>query len=320
MRSIRRRASPVRPGRQDVTTAPLAIDDGRARAVVRPDLGAGLSSYDLADGTPLFRPAPGDTRDPFALANILLVPWSNRIGGSGFAFAGEHFALLRNVPGEALPIHGSGFAQAWRVTQATSTRVDLELECDEPPPFRYTARASYELQDGTLRIVLSVVNAASLALPYGVGLHPWLPRTPRTTLQLPAGGVWLENPQHLPTEHVAIATRPDWDFSAARALPASWINNAFTGWSHRAIVGWPERGVGLEILAGPALDTCIVFSPGGDSDFVCVEPVSHPVDAHNLPGGPEANGLVVLQTDQQLAVACSFRPMSLNRAASTAKG
>ncbi len=289
----------------------IVLDDGAARVVVRADLGAGLARFELRDGTPLFRPAPKNATNPFALANILLVPWSNRIGAGGFAFEGEHYALARNVAGEACPLHGSGFQQAWRVAGATATRAAFELECDTPAPFRYTARASYELADGALTVTLAVVNAASRGLPYGLGVHPWLPRTRRTSLLLPATGVWLEDEDHLPAGHVPIAARPDWDFAAPRPLPAGWINNAFAGWPGHASIAWPERGLALDIAAGPNLSTCIVFSPGQDSDFVCVEPVTHPPDAHNLPDGPEANGLTVLLPDEELSVSCRFSPRRL---------
>ena len=289
----------------------LTIADGIARAVVRPELGGGLARYELLDGTPLFRPAPEGTADPFALACILLVPWSNRIGGAGFVFADEHYALARNVAGENLPLHGSGFQHPWRVAGATATRVDLELECNQPPPFRYTARASYELAAGALTVTLAVVNAASRSLPYGLGLHPWLPRTPLTTLALPAHEVWLEDAQHLPAARVPAAGSPEWDYAAPRALPAGWINNAFAGWSRQARIVWPERALALEVAAGPALSTCVVYSPGADSGFVCVEPVTHPPNAHNMPGGAEANGLVALLADEELAVECRFAPRRL---------
>ena len=289
-------------------TAARVIDDGQLRAVVRPDLGAGLARFDLHDGTPLFRPAPDNTTEPFALANILLVPWSNRIGGSEFSYGGEYYALSPNVPGEALPLHGSGFQHPWRVTQASAMRVDLELECDTPAPFRYTARASYGVQDGALCMTLSVVNVSGTALPFGLGFHPWLPRTPRTTLHMPATGVWLTDAQLLPTRRVPISATPDWDFATSRPLPQTFIGNAFTGWWHRATIAWPERNLALDIEAGPGLDTCIVYSPDGNCDFLCVEPVTHPPNAHNLPGGPLANGLVELLTDEEFAVECRFTP------------
>ena len=35
-------------------------------------------------------------------------------------------------------------------------------------------------------------------------------------------------------------------------------------------------------------------------DFFCFEPVDHPINAHNLPGGAQANGLTVLAPGQDL--------------------
>ena len=291
-------------------SATVVIADARARAVVRPDLGGGLTRYELLDGTPLFRPAPDDTTDPFALANILLVPWSNRIRGSGFLYGGERYALPRNVPGD-VALHGSGFQQGWNVAKASATRVDLELECGLPHPFRYTARATYELLDGALRVTLSVVNVAAIELPYGLGIHPWLPRTPGSTLMMPATDIWLTDAALLPTERVPVGAKPDWDFSKPRALPQGFIGNAFAGWSRRATLAWPDHGLALDIEAGSSLDTCILYSPAADCGFVCIEPVTHPPDAHNLPGGPQANGLVPLLTDEELAVECRFTPRRL---------
>lgn len=40
-----------------------------------------------------------------------------------------------------------------------------------------------------------------------------------------------------------------------------------------------------------------VFSAA--ASFFCFEPVTHPINAHNLPGGPAANGLIVLDRDAQ---------------------
>ena len=61
----------------------------------------------------------------------------------------------------------------------------------------------------------------------------------------------------------------------------------------------------------PRLTTFILYSPASDADFFCFEPVTHPVDAHNRPGGPEANGLTVLVPGDTLAVSCRFSPERL---------
>ena len=82
---------------------------------------------------------------------------------------------------------------------------------------------------------------------------------------------------------------------------------AFTGWNGRATIIWEDRGLTLDLEAGSPLSTFILYSPSADARFFCFEPVSHVVDAHNLPPGPEAHGLVVLTPDETLAAECRFR-------------
>src|SRR5581483_7677774 len=220
----------------------IVLSDGAAEAVVLPGLGAGLERYDLiARGRrePLFRRAPPGASEPFALANILLAPWSNRISGGGFHFGGAFHQLEPNIAGEPFPIHGDAFLSQWRVEKESSAQATLALSRDGPGPFRYEAEATYALAGGALAMALTIVNRAPIALPYGLGFHPWLPRTRDVVLTAPASGVWLEDESHLPTGHAPLAGHPEWDFSTARRLPAGWINNAFDGWSGSALIAWP---------------------------------------------------------------------------------
>lgn len=287
----------------------LVLSDGVAEAVVLPWLGAGLERYDLiARGRreALFRAAPPGTSEPFALANILLAPWSNRISGGGFHFGGAFHRLEPNVGGEPFPIHGDAFMSPWRVKQEGPAQAAFALSRDGPGPFRYEAEATYALAGGALAMTLTIVNRASIPLPYGLGFHPWLPRTRDVLLTAPASGVWLEDERHLPAGHVPLAERPEWDFSTPRPLPPRWINNAFDGWSGSALIAWPSRRLSLGIEAGANLGVYIVYSPDASADFFCFEPVSHPVDAHNL--RQAASGLVVLAPGEQVEASCRFVP------------
>ena len=295
----------------------LRISDEQAEALVAPELGAGLVSYDLvgaAGPVPLFRPCrnPSDA-GPFDLASNLLVPWSNRISGGGFRFAGRFHALAPNLPGERYPIHGNGFSSVWSVESLAPERVELSLAATGPGPFHYEARATYALADGALTMAIWLRNLGQEPLPFGLGFHPWIVRTPGTLLQAKAERVLLESLDHLPAGEASLASRPEWSFAARRVLPTSWINNAFLGWDGRASVFWPESALALEIVADPPLTTYIVYAPAGDCGFFCFEPVSHPVDAHNLPGGPTANGLTVLAPRETLSATCLFRPRRLDQ-------
>ena len=295
----------------------LTISDGVAEAVIVPGLGAGLASYDLlgeAGPVPLFRPC----RDlahahPFDLAHNLLLPWSGRISGGGFRFDGTFHELAPNLEGERLPIHGNGFSSAWNTEQHTTTQASLVLQSDGPGPYRYDARVTYRLDDGALRIDLAITHRGDRRLPYGLGLHPWFPRTPATSLQARATTVTLEDSRHLPAGQLPVTSREDWDFGVPRRLPGAWINNDFWPWDGGAEIAWPERGLGLTVdtCGDPRLTTYILYSPASDAPFFCFEPVMHPVDAHNRSGGPEANGLAVLAAGQSLSVQCRFRPHRL---------
>ena len=290
----------------------LRLSDGIAEALVAADIGAGLVSYDLvgaAERIAVFRACldPFPAR-PFELASNLLLPWSNRISGGGFHFAGRFHPLAPNLPGERFPNHGNGFSSAWSTASVAPERVELSLTSIGPGPFRYEARATYALSRGALTMALWLRNLGPEPLPFGLGFHPWLIRTPRTLLQGKAKRVLLEGPDHLPTGEAPLSSRPEWNFAMPQALPMGWINNAFLDWDGCASILWPERALALDIVADPPLTTYIVYSPAGDCGFFCFEPVSHPVDAHNLPGGPEANGLVILAPRETLSATCLFRP------------
>lgn len=295
--------------------AAVVIADARARVVVLPDLGAGIAAFDLVDGPePLavFRRAPDpDTSDPFALGCNLLLPWSNRISGGGFRFRGEFHALPPNLAGEPFPIHGNAFQVRWTVRKWEPARVQLSLRSDGLGPFRYQAIASYALDGGCLSVELSVENAGDRPLPFGAGIHPWFPRTRSILLKAPAETVWLEDDQHLPVGRMPVSSMPEWDFSAARRLPHAWINNGFTSWSREAEIFWPDRRLMLTVQGSSALSSYILYSPSDAADFFCFEPVTHPVDAHNLLGRDEGAGLAVLSPSESLQVRCRFSPSAL---------
>ncbi len=147
---------------------------------------------------------------------------------------------------------------------------------------------------------LSVRNAGKVPMPFGLGLHPWLVREAGVTVCAGAQSVWLRGDDGLPTEAMPIAA--EWDFSSPRGLPASQIDNAFSGWDGAARITWPS-GMTLDIAAD--MGYYILYAPK-DRDLFCFEPVDHAINAHNLPGGAARNGLTVLAPNQTLKRTVSF--------------
>ncbi|RDU94648.1 aldose 1-epimerase [Trinickia dinghuensis] len=282
-------------------SAELTLANEQLRVDVAPALGGGMTRFDWhGDGsvpTPIFRGCPSaqaDT-DPNALACYPLVPYSNRIGGARFQFEGREFVVPRNRTSEPLPIHGDGWLRAWRVVERGDTHATLALERERAKPYAYRATLRYALDDATLSVTLAVENAGSEPMPFGLGLHPFLARDGDTRLSAAADGLWVPGPDWLPVRHVPVP--PAWTFGVAYPLPDALVNHAFTQWSGRAAVVWPRKRLSLTI-EGDA-DYYVLYTPPGE-DFFCFEPVDHPINAVNLPGGACEHGMTVLAPGETL--------------------
>nr|WP_239113361.1 aldose 1-epimerase [Shimia biformata] len=277
----------------------MELEDRRTRVTIAPDLGGGVAGMwaktDAGD-VPVLRPLAGDR--PFDLASNVLVPFSNRIGGAGFVFEGQHFDVPPNLDGEGLPIHGDGFQRRWQVEVSDPSRVVLRLDDGAIGPWHYSARLVYSLKNGAFGTQLEITNTGP-RLPFGGGFHPWLPRFADTKLWFHAETVWLQDDRFLPSDEVAASG--DWDYLTPRALPEGLVNNAFCNWIGPATVLQPTLGIAVTIVS--PMDVAIVYSPSASADFFCFEPVSHAVDAHNMPGQP---GLIALDRGATVALSMSI--------------
>ncbi len=276
---------------------------GGARLDVLPAIGAGIARLDVG-GLPVLRPWSDDSRaDPFALGCNLLAPFSNRIS-SGFDHAGRRLTIEPNLPGEAMPIHGDAFQKPWRITERSGVAIRLELAGGAIGPWRYRAEVTYRLEPDSLSAGLALVSLSEDVVPFGLGFHPWFPRSGHTRLRFRADAVWPEDDRHLPATEAPEVIPAAWDFTSIRPLPQGWINNAFAGWDGRASVEQGPDALSVEIHASEPLRTALIYSPGDEAPFFCFEPVSHPVDAVNLPGRP---GLQELAPGQTLSAEMQLR-------------
>ncbi|MFL6675225.1 MAG: aldose 1-epimerase [Massilia sp.] len=286
----------------------ISLRNGSLHAEVLPSAAGGLARLDwIAGGAaqPVLRGldlAPGASPPTTSqLACFPLVPWSNRIGSGGFVFEERPIALSPNRPGEPYPIHGDGWQYPWTVHAQSATGASLLLDRRAGAPFSYLARLRYVLVNEALQVSLEVTNTGKAALPFGLGLHPWLPRTGKAMLRAPAGTAWTRGADGLPVEEIDVPGH--WDFNALRELPRDAVDNVFGRWDGQAEVFWPESGLRLGIVAD--MSYYILYAPVG-AGFFCFEPVDHAINAHHLPGGPVRNGLTVLAPGQTLKRQVSF--------------
>jgi aldose 1-epimerase len=287
----------------------LTLRNDRLRAEVLPGVGGGLARLDWLRGgapEPLLRGLPHDVAGlpiPSQLACFPLLPWSNRMAPTGFGFEGKRHVPAPNRAGEPCPIHGDGWQQPWQVAAHYDTSLTLALDRSNAAPFAYTAELRYTLADDALVVELTVCNAGAIALPFGIGLHPWMPDPQGALLQAGANSVWIAGPDKLPVVRQDIPAH--WRFNNPAPLPQDGVDNVFEGWHGAATIAWPARRLALEVQAD--MDYFILYVPPG-RDFFCFEPVDHPINAHNLPGYP---GLTVLAPGATLRRRCAFRGMGL---------
>jgi len=76
----------------------------------------------------------------------------------------------------------------------------------------------------------------------------------------------------LPVER--IATPPEADFTRARNVNETKLDNGFDGWARHATIRWPHAGLQLDLEASPVFGHAVIYVPPGRAYF-CVEPVSH---------------------------------------------
>jgi len=273
----------------------IELEDNLTHLTLAPAVGASIVNWRVrASGQPLLRHSDQqalDTGLPGKLGCYPLAPWSNRIAQGGFDNPDGWLALAPNSLTDPLPIHGSAWQQAWQVVSQSADEVVLELLCDTP--FAYRAEQRFCLRDGELSITLRVTHLADNPAWHGLGLHPYLPRTAQTRLQAKASQVWMSDASKLPTGLAPVPAA--WDFQTLKTLPEGLVDNGFCQWDGHCLIEQPELGYTLECQATGA-DYFLLYCPPG-LGFFCIEPVSHPVNAHHLDGRP---GLKLLEHNQSV--------------------
>ncbi|HEX7761066.1 MAG TPA: aldose 1-epimerase [Caulobacteraceae bacterium] len=273
----------------------IRLQRGAASTEIAPELGGAVMRLQIASHD-ILRPAPAGATDVLQSGCFALAPYCNRIRDGRFAFQGEAVRLAPNMGDHPHPLHGDGWRSAWAVD--TLGEAAASLTVDHAPgewPWAWRARQAFTLRDDGLRIDLELTNTDRRSMPAGLGLHPYFPAPPGTSLRAEVDGVWMSDGEALPTTHHRGSWGPDWRQGAPTAADRL-IDHCYTGWAGRAELSGPD-GVTTLITASPACRWAHVYSPPG-AGFVCVEPVTHMPDPFNHPD----SGLAILAPGESLSM------------------
>lgn len=268
----------------------LNLENAHLRMRVTPQGGTVLSLDSLDNQMPVLRAGAG--RQPGDGALFPMLPLANRVRDNRFTLGGRVISLPDSPVDRDYFLHGDGWVQRWHVVSAQATSCQLMLQSRHPCGFDYQAVLTYALDGGALDMALTITHLGDSPMLYGAGFHPFFHFTTQSRAQFSASGYWPEGDGHLPLAwHDTLP--PHADFNQAQSGADAWLNVGYSGWSGHATIWHPAMTVTLT-ASTPWL---MLFRQPGEP-FLCLEPQTHPVNAHQMPGHP---GLRMLAKGDVLA-------------------
>jgi aldose 1-epimerase len=249
-------------------------------------------------------------RNPEGMASFPLVPFCNRIRNGTVECATRPINMPPNRGTSPHTIHGVGWQRSWTIDSVGPCHAVLALDCDSSIwPYRFHARQRFVLSDSRLDVVIEVENTDTVAMPLGIGHHPYLPHRPGTVLQTDVTRIWTSDEEVMPLK---LEETPVLEQLRRGVLLTEVVaDNNFVGWNRRAHVMWPGAGrsgsnASLTMSADSPFDYFVLYSPAGQDHF-CIEPVSNCTDWLNLHGYPSsALGGAVLQPGETFSGRFAF--------------
>lgn len=242
----------------------MHLESGPWRAELSPERGAHLVALSHA-GRDLLAPGFGA---------FWMLPWTNRLDGGRFPWAGVMHRFAITHPDEGNALHGLSRAAPWQVEFASAGRAML-IQALKQDPFDYAARLEVALSDAGFSLDLTLRNAGAEPCPMGFGWHPWFARPPGCTLRFAGAVTFPRDARKLPVKGVPSA--------GVTGGEEAWLgtDGHYAGWDGTAELRRPD----LTLVLGATGDWArnLQFYAPADRPVLCLEPVSHVPDVINRP-------------------------------------
>ena len=238
--------------------------------------------------------------------NIILFPFPNRLRDGRYTFMGETYQFDLNNAATGNAIHGFSKNVEMTVSKVKITEKQAAITCEyihngkHPAyPFKFIFKVTFILSEGTsmdrggeLTIDMKIINADSVAIPVGLGWHPYFKIadvSDNTWLQMPDCQLIAIDDRMLPTGEKT----PFKDFETLKKINNTTLDNGFyiTNQTEKAevilksdlgtLTYWQETGVAKWNFVQ-------VFTPP-HRQSIALEPMTCNIDAFN-----NKEGLVLL--------------------------
>jgi aldose 1-epimerase len=293
----------------------VELRHGARRVLLAPHVGGAVAAFYETRGADVIhwlRPATDAmlaAHNALGMASFPLLPYCNRIRDARFDFAGEQVDLSGD--GNRFPhaLHGNAWRRPWRVGETDEASATLHFQhrpSDEAAhhwPFAFDATQHVSLDADALRVTMTLRNLADRPMPFGIGHHPYFPRTANTVVRAQVDAMWHGTPDPLPTHLAAHGSVDALKSPEGLSADAFDLDNHFVGWNRTATIAWPDEGRSVTLSAEAPFDFMVIYAPKILPDELCVEPVSNVADWINLDAAHAQKGGGVLQPGETIRAA-----------------
>ena len=268
-------------------------------------------------GEAILRQSPEHIKDMREVACFPLLPHCHRIG-NGIIAANSPFNptkaaihLKPNMLPEPHHIHGVGWkSHDWELLEQKQDSITVGLdykagEWDKSWPFSFYATLTYRLQGSGLMGSMELTNHHDTPAPFGLGFHPYFPKTRHSSLKAKVGRVMQVDDAMMP---ISI----DEDDILVKAIKAGELlehpmDHCFSQWDGKAIIQQENHHILLENRKNFPCLQCYVPSEYEFSQvpFFCAEPVMHLPNVINFRDDVLLNEDMRLLSPQQ-SLQCEF--------------
>lgn len=214
--------------------------------------------------------------NPLLSAMFPMVPFVNRIKGNSFELYGKKIDLPTHHLDSEFYLHGDGWINDWHVTK-NNTTIYCYFESHIKGICHYSARQEISLVGNEVNITLTIKNLGMQEFPYGIGLHPYFRCEYDSLLSFSPEGVWLEQHDHLPGDYLDVI--PEHLSFCNTTVPDFWINNCYS-FPENVNTSITHRN-GMQVCLASDSKYMMVFKPSREDEFICLEPQTQMLDAHN---------------------------------------
>lgn len=229
-----------------------------------------------------------------------MVPFANRAFGGVIDDGRTRFTVPINDEAANINIHGFGWQSAWSCRSDNPRHAVMSHFRDAgPDPYRYRCELEISLDEAGMTVNICVINTAQTALPFGIGLHPWLPCANDTRLTMVSDGALVLGQHYRATGHERFSDGGPYAAGPVFRRDAEQVLSCL-GWDGRAMIETASTGLRLSMTASETLRFPLVWAPP-NAGFLCVEPQSHGMGSPSEGPAREVAPLNTLQPGETLS-------------------